>query len=274
MKDITFGQYFPGASPIHKLDPRFKILLTIALIVGVYTAQNIYGFVLVSLFLAVMIFVSQIRASLIFKSIKPIFFIICFTSVINLFYGKGGAEFNLGFITITERGIYTAVFMALRLIFMVVTASLLTYTTSPISLTGGIERLLSPLKLIRVPVHEIAMMMTIALRFIPTLSEEADKIIMAQKSRGADFESGSIFKRIGALVPILVPLIVSAFRRADELAMSMECRCYNGGDGRTRLHEFKAVTSDYVAVLIIAVFIGAILWTNYFGVITGVRISL
>lgn len=274
MKDITFGQYFPGTSPIHKLDPRFKIILTIALIVGVYTAQNIFGFAFVTVFLAIMIFISQIRASLIFKSIKPIIFIICFTSVINLFYAKGGAEFDLGFVIVTEKGIYTAVFMAFRLIFMVITASLLTYTTSPIALTGGIERLLSPLKLIRVPVHEIAMMMTIALRFIPTLSEEADKIIMAQKSRGADFESGSIFKRISALVPILVPLIVSAFRRADELAMSMECRCYNGGDGRTRLHQFKADTGDYLAVLVVAVFIGAVLWTNHFGAITGVRISL
>lgn len=236
IRDITIGQYFPGKSAIHKMDPRIKILLSILYIVMLFVADNMWGLLLGVLFGFAAYLISRIPLSMIWKSMKPVVPIVIFTAVLNLFLSTGDPLWQWKFLKITREGIETAVFMSVRILCLIAGTSLLTYTTSPIALTDGIERLLSPLKKIKLPVHELAMMMTIALRFIPTLIEETDKIMSAQKARGADFESGNIFQRAKALVPILVPLFISAFRRADELATAMECRCYHGGEGRTALH--------------------------------------
>ena len=236
IRDITIGQYFPGKSAIHKMDPRIKILLSILYIVMLFVADNMWGLLLGVLFGFAAYLISRIPLSMIWKSMKPVVPIVIFTAVLNLFLSTGDPLWQWKFLKITKEGIETAVFMSVRILCLIAGTSLLTYTTSPIALTDGIERLLSPLKKIKLPVHELAMMMTIALRFIPTLIEETDKIMSAQKARGADFESGNIFQRAKALVPILVPLFISAFRRADELATAMECRCYHGGEGRTALH--------------------------------------
>ena len=237
LRDITIGQHFPGNSLVHRFDPRLKLVLTILYIVLLFAASNPLGLALSLIFLAAMYAVAKIPFKLILKSLKPIFPIIVFTAVLNLFFvsGEGDPVFKLGFLTVYAEGIRYAVLMAVRVMALIAGTSLLTYTTSPIVLTDAIEQLLKPLGRLHFPVHELAMMMSIALRFIPTLIEETDKIMNAQKARGAQLDNGKMTERIKALVPVLVPLFISAFRRADELAMAMECRCYRGGDGRTRL---------------------------------------
>lgn len=250
IRDITIGQYFPGKSAIHKMDPRIKILLSILYIVMLFVADNMWGLLLGVLFGFAAYLISRIPLSMIWKSMKPVVPIVIFTAVLNLFLSTGDPLWQWKFLKITREGIETAVFMSVRILCLIAGTSLLTYTTSPIALTDGIERLLSPLKKIKLPVHELAMMMTIALRFIPTLIEEADKIMKAQMARGADFESGNLIKRAKAMVPLLVPLFVSAFRRAGELAMAMEARCYHGGEGRTRLRVLHFQKIDWQASLV------------------------
>ena len=262
--DITIGQYFPGQSAIHKMDPRIKILLSILYIVMLFVADNMWGLLLGVLFGFAAYLISRIPLSMIWKSMKPVIPIVIFTAVLNLFLSTGDPLWQWKFLKITKEGIETAVFMSVRILCLIAGTSLLTYTTSPIALTDGIERLLSPLKKIKLPVHELAMMMTIALRFIPTLIEETDKIMSAQKARGADLESGGVMQRAKALLPILIPLFVSAFRRADELALAMECRCYHGGEGRTRMKQMKLHGRDLVSGLATAaVFAGVILLNKY-----------
>lgn len=262
LKDITIGQYFPGKSVVHRLDPRFKIIITGVFIAMLFSAD---GFIAISVglvFLLMSFLMSKIPFKLMLKSLKPIIPIIIFTSVLNIFFLDGVVLFKLGFIKITEEGLSTSAFMIIRIIALIMGSSLLTYTTSPITLTDAIERLLSPLKRIKLPVHELAMMMTIALRFIPTLIEETDKIMSAQKARGADMESGSLLQRAKALTPILIPLFVSAFRRAEELAVAMECRCYQGGDGRTRLRQLHSGGGDFFALGLSIVFLNIVLLIN------------
>ena len=248
LRDITLGQYYPGDSFIHKMDPRIKIIATLIFIGSLFVMVNFISYGFTILYLAVCILVSRVPLGFMLKGMKMIFFIILLTFIINLFATRGQAVAQLWIFTITKEGIYQACFMALRLFMLILGSSLLTLTTKPINLTDGIESLLSPFKKIGVPAHEIAMMMSIALRFIPTLLEETDKIMKAQMARGADFESGNLMKRAKGLVPILVPLFISAFRRADELAMAMEARCYRGGENRTRLHQLKYTWRDGVGM--------------------------
>lgn len=266
LKDITLGQYFPGNSFIHRLDPRTKLIALIVYIVALFVAVNWISYGIVFLFLAVVIAISTIPLKSIFRGMKPLIFILIFTGILNLFF-TGGETVLASFwgITITIEGMVRAVFMVLRILMLITGTFLLTYTTSPIALTDGLESLLSPLKLIRVPVHELAMMMCIALRFIPTLIEETDKIMSAQKARGADFESGSLMKRVKALVPILVPLFISAFRRADELATAMECRCYQGGTGRTKMKILRYHRGDLTAFFALFALLGITIALNVFG---------
>ena len=249
LKDITLGQYFPGNSLAHRLDPRTKLLLTVLYVVMLFCAKWFASYGLVVLLLAVGVKVSGVAPRALVRGLKPILFIICFTAVLNLFYTPGEALASFWIFTITKEGLVTAFFMVLRITMLIMGTFLLTYTTSPIALTDGMEALLGPLKRVRVPVHELAMMMSIALRFIPTLIEETDKIMSAQKARGADFESGNLIERAKALVPILVPLFISAFRRADELAVAMECRCYHGGEGRTRMKQLHYRPGDVLFIL-------------------------
>lgn len=250
LKNITIGQYFPGNTVIHKLDPRVKILTVFLFIISLFFIDNFYPYLFILVFIGLTILVSKIPIKFLIKGLKPLILIISITFLINIFMTRGEVLFNIGPLNITREGIYQAVFMALRLIFLILGTSLLTLTTSPIALTDGIERLLNPFKKIGIPAHELAMMMTIALRFIPTLLEETDKIMKAQMARGADFESGNILNRAKSLVPLLVPLFVSAFRRADELAMAMEARCYRGGDNRSRMKELKIEARDYGALIV------------------------
>ncbi len=255
IKDITLGQYFPLDSVIHKIDPRFKIIFTILYIILVFFADSLATYSLVALFCIAVIFLSRVNFSLVLKSIKPLVFVILLTGLINVFLTNDkNVIWSYGFLKVTELGLRNAVNMALRLVFLVVGSSMLTYTTSPIMLTDGMERLLKPFSIIGLPSHEIAMMMTIALRFIPTLLEETQKIMTAQKARGADFESGNIVKRAKALIPVLIPLFINAFKRADELSTAMECRCYRGGTGRTRLRELKSSKCDYIALAVMLLF--------------------
>ncbi|WP_425445954.1 energy-coupling factor transporter transmembrane component T family protein [Dethiothermospora halolimnae] len=248
IKDITIGQYFPGDTVVHKLDPRMKIIVTFIFIISLFFINDFLPYLFIVTFMVTTILLSKIPIKYIFKGLKPIMIIILITFVINLFVTDGKTLLEIGPVDITEEGLYKAVFMALRLVFLITGTSLLTLTTSPISLTDGIEHLLNPFKRIGVPAHELAMMMTIALRFIPTLLEETDKIMKAQMARGADFESGNILNRAKSLVPLLVPLFVSAFRRADELAMAMEARCYRGGENRTRMKQLKLEKRDYISL--------------------------
>ena len=250
LRDITIGQYFPGHSVIHKMDPRMKVVCSILYIVLLFVASNPLALGLGVLLLALMYGLSRIPAKMILKSLKPVVPIIIFTALLNLFFLSGDKEplLQIGFLRIYEEGLRMAVFMAVRIICLIAGTSLLTYTTSPIELTDAIEKLMGPLKRLKVPVHEISMMMTIALRFIPTLIEETEKIMNAQKARGADLESGTMIQRAKALVPILIPLFVSAFRRADELALAMECRCYRGGEGRTRMKQLHTAPRDWMAL--------------------------
>ena len=266
LKDITLGQYFPGNSYIHRLDPRTKLLGLIVYIVALFVAVNWVSYGIVFLFLAVIIAISTIPLKSIFRGMKPLIFILIFTGILNLFFTGGETELvSFWGVVITAEGVVRAIFMVLRILMLITGTFLLTYTTSPIALTDGLESLLSPLKVIRVPVHELAMMMCIALRFIPTLIEETDKIMSAQKARGADFESGSLISRVKALVPILVPLFISAFRRADELATAMECRCYQGGTGRTKMKILRFHRGDVMAFLALALLLGGTILLNIFG---------
>lgn len=264
LKDITIGQYFPGTSPIHKLDPRMKIVLTVAYIILLFTAQNAVGLAVGVLFLVLVYGISKIPPVMILRSLKPVVPIIVFTSVLNMFFIDGRVLFQWWILKLTAEGVKTAIFMSVRIVCLIAGTSLLTYTTSPIALTDGIERLCNPLKRFKLPVHELAMMMTIALRFIPTLVEETGKIMSAQKARGADFESGSLVSRVKALVPILVPLFVSAFRRADELATAMECRCYHGGENRTRMKQLTIAGRDFAACGVFALCIALIVLCNIY----------
>lgn len=259
IRDITLGQYYSGDSVIHRLDARVKIVATLLFIVELFIVDNFIGFIIAAGALAAVIVASKVPFSYIVRGLKPIFVILCFTFVLNMFMVDGRVLVCIGFLKITEEGVRLAVFMAVRLILLLLGSSMLTLCTRPLSLTDGIERLLSPLKKIGVPAHEIAMMMTIALRFIPTLLEETDKIMKAQQARGADFESGNIIQRAKSLVPILVPLFVSAFRIAQDLAMAMEARCYRGGEHRTRLHELKLKQLDYGAIVVVILFLAVII---------------
>lgn len=259
ISDITLGQFFPGSSVIHKLDPRTKIILTVLFIVAVFSANTLLAFEYLALLTVLLLVLSKISFSVIFKGIKPIIFIVIFTALINVFLTKGSAEnklFEFWILEVYKEGIIRAIFMAVRVIILIVgTSTLLTYTTSPISLTDGIESLLAPLKLVKIPVHIFAMMMTIALRFIPTLIEETEKIMNAQKSRGADFTSGGLIKRVKVLIPILIPLFVSSFKRAEELATAMECRCYRGDKNRTKLVKLTFKFGDFVFVALFLIFV-------------------
>lgn len=249
LKDITIGQHFPGKSPAHTLDPRIKIIVTIAYVVFLFMSTNLVGLALSAGLVILFYLIAKIPLKMLVKSLKPILPIIVFTVILNLFFisGKGEPLLQIWKIRIFKEGLLFCVVMVSRIICLISGTSLLTYTTSPIQLTDGLERLMKPLKVVHFPVHEMSMMMTIALRFIPTLVEETDKIISAQKSRGAMLDSGSFADRVKALVPILIPLFISAFRRADELATAMECRCYRGGEGRTRLKQLKVTGKDVLS---------------------------
>ncbi len=248
LKDITLGQYFPGDTVAHRLDPRTKLLLVVLYIVGLFCADSVLTYAIMAAAFVLCARVSKVGAKALMRGLKPVLVIILFTGVLNLFFTPGDYLWQFGFLHISRQGLFMAARMVLRIMLLIMGTFLLTYTTSPIRLTDGLERLLGGLKRLHVPVHELAMMMSIALRFIPTLIEETDKIMSAQKARGADFESGNIFQKAKALVPVLVPLFISAFRRADELAVAMECRCYHGGEGRTKLNPLRYAARDYWAL--------------------------
>ena len=260
MKDITLGQFFPGDTLIHRLDARVKLVMVILFIVELFLVKTLCGFALMGVLLALAVAISKVPPKMMLRSLKPLLLLLAFTSVLNLFYTKGDPLFTIWKLTASWQGLELALFMMLRISLLIMASSLLTYTTSPIMLTDGMERLMGPLKALHVPVGELAMMMTIALRFIPLLVEETDKIMSAQKARGADFESGGVLKRAKALIPILVPLFVSSFRRADELAVAMECRCYHTSGPRSRLKVMKMCFRDYVALAVMLAAIPAILF--------------
>ena len=259
LKDITLGQYFPGNSIVHRLDPRTKLIAVVLYIVALFLAKSFVTYGIMFLLLAVSIAVSKVPVKSIFRGMKPVVFIVIFTAILNLFYTPGDYIWQWKFLHISTQGIRMAIFMVLRLMLLIIATSMLTYTTSPIQLTDGLERLLAPLKKLHVPVHELSMMMSIALRFIPTLIEETEKIISAQKARGADFDSGNLIQRAKAMIPILVPLFISAFRRADELATAMECRLYRGDVGRTRMRQLKIARVDICSMLLVAVLFAAVI---------------
>ncbi len=269
MKGFAFGQYYPADSVMHRLDPRMKVIMAIVYIVAAFLCKNLFSFVLLLATTLCLILISKIPVKIVLRSIRALIFIMAFTAVINIFwFVEKDAEplFQWRFITIYTGGLFNALFILIRITCMVIgTGIFLTYTTSPIALTDAIESLLRPLAKIKVPVHEFAMMMTIALRFIPTIVEETDKIMSAQKARGADFTTGSLTKRAKALIPIIIPLFASAFRRAGELATAMECRCYHGGEGRTKLRVLKYHVRDFLALFVIALFVGGIIAINIFG---------
>ena len=266
LKDITLGQYYPGDTLVHRLDPRTKLILTLIYIAALFTAIVYAGYALVVLFLAVSILISRIRLRNILSGLKPLIVIVLITGILNLFYTKGEHLLvHFWRISIYWEGVETAVFMALRIMLLIAGTLLLTYTTSPLQLTDGLESLLNPLKKIHVPVHELAMMMSIALRFIPTLIEETDKIMSAQRARGADFETGGLIAKAKAMLPLLIPLFVSAFRRADELATAMECRCYHAGEGRTRMKELHFAARDAVALVLCAALIAVMAVLRHYG---------
>ncbi|WP_283706049.1 energy-coupling factor transporter transmembrane component T family protein [Clostridium perfringens] len=250
LKDITIGQYIPGDSFVHKLDPRTKILISFIFIASLFIVDKFWGYIFIIAFLGATVLISKLQFKYLYKGLKPVFLLIAITAALNIFMIKGTEDtliWHWKILYIYKEGIRTAIFMALRLILLIMGTSVLTLTTSPIELTDGIESLLKPFKKIGVPAHELAMMMTIALRFIPTLIDETDKIMKAQKARGADFESGNIIQKAKSLIPLLIPLFISSFRRADELAMAMEARCYRGGDGRTRMKILKYSKNDFIS---------------------------
>ncbi len=259
IRDITIGQYYPAKSVIHRLDPRVKLVSTLLYLISLFLFKSISGYLVATLFLAVVIRVSRVPISYIVKGLKPVIMLLMITVLFNLFLTReGDILFQAWIFTITEGGLRTAVYMAVRLVYLIIGSSLMTFTTTPNELTDGIERLPGPLNKIHVPVHEIAMMMSIALRFIPILLEETDKIMKAQLARGADFESGNIIQRAKSMIPILVPLFVSAFRRANDLAMAMEARCYRGGEGRTKMKPLHYRQRDYAAYIVVIVYVVAV----------------
>mgnify|MGYP004655152785 FL=1 len=264
LADVTIGQYFPGDSLLHRMDPRVKLVLTLAFIILVFVPKSWAGLLLAVAFLIAAVVLSRLPLRLVLKSMKPIVPIVVLTSLINMFYIPGDEIFSLGFLHVTRQGVFTAVFIAVRLLCLIAGSSLLTYTTSPTTLTDALERLLHPLTYLRLNVHELAMMMTIALRFIPTLIEETDKIMSAQKARGADLESGGLMQRVRALIPILIPLFISSFRRAIDLATAMECRCYHGGEGRTRMKQMHMAARDGIALAVTAAVFAGIIVLNRF----------
>jgi len=259
IRDITIGQYYSVESPIHKMDPRFKLIASMLYLISLFLINQMVAYIVVISFIGIVVKVSKVPFQFIMKGLKPVFMLIIFAFLINVFLTRGTSDplIDIGFITIYSEGVERAFFMAIRLVLLIVGTSLLTLTTSPIELTDGIEYLLNPFKRIGLPAHELAMMMTIALRFIPTLLEETDKIMKAQMARGADFESGNLMNRAKALIPLLVPLFISAFRRADELAMAMEARCYKGGEGRTRMKVLRYTSLDIIGSLVMIVYMAA-----------------
>lgn len=265
IKDITIGQYFPADSFLHRLDPRTKLIMTFVFIVTVFVSKNFFNLGLVCLVVVAAVAISKVPAKIIFKSLKAITALIIFTAAINIFFVEtGNTLIEYGFIHITDGGIYTAVFVAIRIICLIISSSLLTYTTTPTMLTDAIEWSMKPLKLVKINSHYIAMIMTIALRFIPTLIDEIDRIMSAQKARGADMETGNFLQRIKAMIPIFVPLLVSSFRRAYELAFAMECRCYSGGEGRTRMKQMKFKGRDFAAGFAVAAILAGVIALNIF----------
>ena len=265
LKDITLGQYFPGSTLAHRLDPRTKLMMVLIYIVALFCAKSFLSYGILALFLFVSVRISKVGFRALIRGMKPLVVILIFTAVLNMFYTPGHALASFWIFTLTAEGILAAVFMVLRIALLIMGTFLMTYTTSPIALTDAIENLLGPLKRVRFPVHELAMLMSIALRFIPTLIEETDKIISAQKARGADFETGNLLRRAKALVPILVPLFLSAIRRADELAMAMECRCYHGGEGRTKLHVLRYQKRDFLCILLTTLITAAVVIISRLG---------
>ena len=268
LNDVTFGQYYPAKSFVHSMDPRAKIVLMIAFIVAIFLAKNFFGLAAVILFLIVAVAFSRVPFGRVLRSVKMILFLIIFTAVLNLFFYSGSSSYkplvDWWIITITYESIINTIFLAFRLFLLVMGTSVLTLTTTPVALTDGIESLLTPLKWIKVPVHELAMVMSIALRFIPTLIDETNRIIAAQKARGADFESGNLIKRIKAVIPILIPLLISAFRRADELGDAMDARCYSGSKNRTKYKKLKFGTGDLVALIVAAALIAGVVLFNIY----------
>ncbi|MBQ3416608.1 MAG: energy-coupling factor transporter transmembrane protein EcfT [Ruminococcus sp.] len=264
MRDITLGQYFPTDSVIHRLDPRVKLILMIVFLVFTFITFNYFALGLIAASILMIVLLSKVPLKMYLKSLKVIIIIVVITSVLNLFYGTGEPIFQWHFIKVTYNGIHNAIFVCVRIVCLLLLSSALTFTTSPTDLTDALERLMKPLKVFHIKVHEIAMMMTIALRFVPTLLEETDKIMAAQKARGADMESGNFLKRIQALVPVLVPLFVSAFRRAYELATAMECRCYQGGEGRTRMKQLHIQKRDVISLIVSGLMIAGIVLCNIF----------
>ncbi len=266
LKNITLGQYFPGDTPVHRLDPRTKLLMLVVYIVALFLVDAIAAYLPAAVFLALGVVLSKIKPKALVSGMRPLFIIITLTAIINLFYTSGETLVSFWIFTITREGVRAAVFMLLRISLLIMGTFLMTYTTAPMQLTDGLESLLGPLKKIKVPVHELAMMMSIALRFIPTLIEETDKIMNAQKARGADFETGGLVSKAKAMLPLLIPLFISAFRRADELATAMESRCYNGGSGRTKMKQLRYGGIDIVAGVITAALLAAVILLNTFGV--------
>lgn len=266
LKDITLGQYFPGNSLLHRFDPRSKILFTVLFIAAIFLCKGLVSYGITLLILLMMIGISKVQPRVFLKGMKPVVFIVVCTAILNLFYTSGTVLWSWGILKITEEGIWKAGFMVLRILMLIACTLLLTYTTSPILLTDGLEKLLRPLKKLNFPVHELSMMMSIALRFIPTLIQETDKIISAQKARGADFDSGNLIQKAKALIPILIPLFISSFRRAEELAIAMECRCYHGDEGRTSLRQLRYAGRDYgLIVFSIALCAGIVVLRMVFG---------
>lgn len=264
IRDITIGQYYPAPSVIHRLDPRVKLVGTLVFIIMIFCINNLAGYLAATAALACLVKISKVPLKYILKGLKAIFFILIFTAVLNLFLTPGTPVFEWKFIHITREGILMALKMAVRLTYLIIGSSIMTLTTTPNHLTDGLEKGLGPLKKIHMPVHEIAMMMSIALRFIPILMEETDKIMKAQQARCADFESGNVFQRAKSLVPVLVPLFISSFRRANDLAMAMEARCYNGGEGRTKMKPLKYYRRDYIGYLMILIYIAVLILLNIF----------
>ncbi len=273
IRDITLGQYFPGNSLLHKMDPRAKLLLMVVYVVTLFVAKTPSAYLLLMASTALVVGMTKISLKFYLRGLKPLLFIMAFTGLLNVFYSEGEPLFTFWVFSVSWQGIFKAVFLVVRIVMMVLVMSVLTYTTSPLLLTGGLERLMFPLTYLKVPVHDFAMMMTIALRFIPTLLEETEKIMNAQKARGADFESGSLVRRAKAMIPILIPLFISAFRRAEELATAMECRCYEGDSkSRTRFVEYRFSWRDLVALLFCAVLLAGVILLNIFVKFGGVSL--
>ena len=263
IRDITLGQYYPGDSAVHRLDARTKIIATLLYIIELFVVNNFWGFLIAAAALFAVIAVSRVPLKFIFRGLTAVFLIIAFTFFLNLFMVDGRVLWHWKFLTITYEGVHRAFFMAVRLVLLIIGSSVMTLTTKPVELTDGLEKLLKPFSKIGLPSHEIALMMTIALRFIPTLMEETDKIIKAQQARGADFESGNLIQRAKSLIPILVPLFVSSFRIAQDLALAMEARCYRGGDGRTRMNEIRFRRGDAVAAVLMVLFLAVIIASRF-----------